>query len=166
MERKTITRWFWVWQFEKEEEWLNEMAMNGWALSGVGFCSYTFTRCEPGEYTVRLEMHKNDEAYIQFMRDSGAEFVGRVFMWIYFRKKSEYGSFDVFPDIDSRVEHLSRIARFMRIVGILNLVVGLMNVGRSAVGAVNLLCATVLMYGLGRIEGKKEQLERERLLHE
>ena len=22
MERKTVTRWFWVWQFEKEEEWL------------------------------------------------------------------------------------------------------------------------------------------------
>ena len=23
-----MTRWFWVWQFEKEEEWLNEMASN------------------------------------------------------------------------------------------------------------------------------------------
>ena len=29
MERKTITKWFWVWQFEKEEEWLNEMSANG-----------------------------------------------------------------------------------------------------------------------------------------
>ena len=57
MERKTITRWFWVWQFEKEEEWLNEMAANGWVLESVGFCKYTFVRCEPGEYTVRTEMH-------------------------------------------------------------------------------------------------------------
>ena len=28
--RKTIRKWFWVWDFEKEEDWLNEMAMNGW----------------------------------------------------------------------------------------------------------------------------------------
>ena len=24
--RKTIRKWFWVWDFEKEEDWLNEMA--------------------------------------------------------------------------------------------------------------------------------------------
>ena len=31
---------------------------------------------------------------------------------------------------------------------------------------VNLICATLLMYALGRIHGKKEALERERMLHE
>ena len=41
MERKTMTRWFWVWQFEKEEEWLNEMAASGWVLESVGSVSYT-----------------------------------------------------------------------------------------------------------------------------
>ena len=54
MERKTVTKWFWVWQFEKEEEWLNEMAANGWVLESVGFCRYTFVRCEPGTYSVRI----------------------------------------------------------------------------------------------------------------
>ena len=34
------------------------------------------------------------------------------------------------------------------------------------IGWVNLLCATVLMYGLGRIHGKKEELEKERMLRE
>jgi hypothetical protein len=29
MERKTITKWFWVWQYEDEEKWLNEMAAGG-----------------------------------------------------------------------------------------------------------------------------------------
>ncbi len=47
MERKTLTRWFWVWQFEKEEDWLYEMAASGWVLESVGFCRYTFVRCEP-----------------------------------------------------------------------------------------------------------------------
>ena len=36
-ERMTVRKWFWVWDFEKEEDWLNEMAMNGWALASVGF---------------------------------------------------------------------------------------------------------------------------------
>ena len=25
-ETKTLHKWFWVWEFEKEERWLNEMA--------------------------------------------------------------------------------------------------------------------------------------------
>ena len=72
-ETKTVYKIFWVWEFEKEERWLNEMAMNGWALKSVGFCRYTFERTEPGAYTVRLEMRGADEGYLDFMRESGAE---------------------------------------------------------------------------------------------
>lgn len=49
-ERKTIHRVFWEWDFEKEERWLNEMAMNGWALEKAYFATYIFAPCEPGEY--------------------------------------------------------------------------------------------------------------------
>ena len=59
---------------KKEEEWLNEMALNGWVLDGVGFCTYHFVRCEPGEYAVRLEMHGRDDAYVDFMEETGAEY--------------------------------------------------------------------------------------------
>lgn len=43
-ETKTLHRNFWVWEFEKEERWLNEMAQEGWALQNAGFCTYTFER--------------------------------------------------------------------------------------------------------------------------
>ena len=166
--RKTIRRWFWVWSFEKEEAWLNEMAMNGWVLDGVGWCTYHFVRCEPGEYSVRLEMHPRDESYVEFMRDTGAEYVGRMMMWIYFRKKTADGPFDLFSDIDSRISHLDRIGKMLTAIGGLNLAVGVMNSLDAArrLGWLNLLCATLLMYALGRIHGKKEALERERELHE
>ena len=36
----------------------------------------------------------------------------------------------------------------------------------ARLGWINLLCATLLMYALGRIHGKKEALEKERALHE
>ena len=166
-ERKTIRKWFWVWDFEKEERWLNEMAMSGWALVSVGWCRYTFEACEPGEYTIRLEMRGADEGYMSFMQETGAEFIGRLFGWIYFRKRSEEGSFDLYSDIDSRISHLSRIGRMLSIIGGANLAIGVLNsVNGSSIGWINILCATVLMYALGRIHGKKEALETDRVLME
>lgn len=50
---KKIHKLFWVWQFDNEENWLNEMAAKGLALVGVGFCRYEFEECTPGEYNVR-----------------------------------------------------------------------------------------------------------------
>ena len=167
-ETKTVYKIFWVWEFEKEERWLNEMAMNGWALKSVGFCRYTFEHTEPGAYTVRLEMRGADEGYLDFMRESGAEYLGRCFQWIYFRKQASLGAFDLFSDIDSRMDHLTRIGTSLRIIGLANLLIGLVNalLSGSGAGAINLLCATLLMYGLGRITGKRDQLEKERELHE
>ena len=60
-ETKTLHKRFWVWEFEKEERWLNQMAQEGWALQNAGFSTYTFERCEPGEYIIRMAM-LNDSA--------------------------------------------------------------------------------------------------------
>ena len=166
-ERMTKYRWIWVWDFEKEERWLNEMAMSGWALVEVGWCRYTFERCEPGEYVIRLEMHPSEPGYREFMEETGAEYISRMFGWVYWRRKAEMGPFDLFSDIDSRIAHLDNIGRMLKIIGFANLVMGCVNTfspGRA--GIVNLLCATLLMYGLGRIHGKTEALEQERTLRE
>ena len=157
MESRTIRKWFWVWEFEKEEAWLNEMAAAGWVLESVGF------------YTVRTEMHSFDEGYVKFMEETGAEYIGRMMMWIYFRKKTEDGVFDLYSDIDSRISHLDRIGRMLAIIGGMNLAVGLFNSlapVNARLGWINLICATLLMYCLGRIHGKREALEKERELHE
>ncbi len=168
-ERITVRKWFWVWEFDKEERWLNEMALQGWLLVDVGLCRYTFEKCEPGAYAVRLEMRGYDEAYIDFMRETGAVFIGRVIQWIYFSKRTDDGPFDLFSDLDSRIGHLERISRTLLLIGLANLLIGSANLllgyaGR--LGVINLVCATLLMYGLGRIEGKKEALREERQLRE
>ena len=169
-ERMTKHKWFWVWDFEKEERWLNEMAVKGWTLVGVGYCTYTFEKTESNEYTVRLEMHPYDEDYISFMEETGAEYIGRVLQWIYFRKRSELGSFDIFSDLDSRLDHLNRIYRMVLTLGLANLTLGIINLSASSansfVAIFNLLVATLLMYGVGRLQGKIEYLENERRLRE
>ena len=165
-QRKTVHKWWFVWDFEKEEQWLNTMAQSGWVLDGVGFCTYHFIPCEPGEYTVRLEMHSPDDAYIRFMQETGAEYLGRMVQWVYFRKKVRYGEFDLFSDLDSRIAHLDRIGKALAAVGGANLLIGLVNTWNTHIGWVNLLCATLLMYALGRIHGKKESQQQKRLLLE
>ena len=165
-QRKTVHKWWFVWDFEKEEQWLNTMAQSGWVLDGVGVCTYHFIPCEPGEYTVRLEMHSPDDDYIRFMQETGAEYMGRMVQWVYFRKKVRYGEFDLFSDLDSRIAHLDRIGKALAAVGGANLLIGLVNTWNTHIGWVNLLCATLLMYALGRIHGKKESQQQKRLLLE
>lgn len=89
-------------------------------------------------------------------------------MWIYFRKKTEDGVFDLYSDIDSKISHLDRICKVLLAIGGANLIIGVVNSLNpgTRLGWINLLCATLLMYGLGRIHGKKEALEKERALHE
>lgn len=162
MAHKVIRKWFWVWEFEKEEQWLNEMAHAGWVLEHTGFARFEFTSCEPEEYIIRLEYHERDEDYTRFIEETGAEQVGRLFNWVYFRKKASEGAFDLLSDLDSRIRHLDKIGKMLSGVSIANLVLGLTN----PLGKINFLCAALLLYAAGRIHGKKEELEKERLLRE
>ena len=113
-------------------------------------------------------MHPCDKDYLSFMEDAGAEYVGRMLQWVYFRKKLTDGPFDLFSDIDSRIRHLERVGNPLLVLGLANLAIGITNSiqANAEYAWINLLCATLLMYGLGRIHGKKEALEKERLLRE
>ena len=169
-ERKTVYKWFWVWDFEKEERWLNEMALAGWALVSVGWCRFTFEASEPGEYTIRLEMHGYDSEYVDFMSQTGAEYIGRVLQWLYFRKRAADGAFDIFSDIDSRIRHIDSIHKLVFVLAMANLIIGVFNFlinneGFNA-GLFNLLVTSMLMYGLGRLREKKESLSKDRMLYE
>ena len=142
------------------------MAAEGWALEHAAFCSYTFVHCEPGEYIIRMEMNA-DRDYRSFVEETGAEYVGGCVNWIYFRRKAELGSFDLFSDIDSRIAHLARIGKSLWLICLANLIIGVVNIiDGQTFSIVNLLCSVLLAYGLGRIHGMKASLEEERALHE
>ena len=168
-ETKTLHKLFWIWEFEKEERWLNEMAQEGWALTYGGFCTYTFEKTEPGEYIIRMEMIDNSPKFQSFMEELGAEAVGKCVNWAYFRRKAELGEFNMFSDIDSRVAHLDKISKMLFLLCMANLVIGITNNFNStnhSISLLNLLCAALLAYGLGRIHGMRDGLKNERALHE
>ncbi len=172
MKRRVIRKWFWVWEFDKEEVWLNEMARRGWILDGVGFCKYTFVESEKGEYAVRLEMLENapssveGQDYIDFVEETGAEYIGNVMKWVYFRQKAVNGEFDLFSDIASRTKHLDKIMRVPAIIGAANLLIGIGNLRFGGLGWINIACAALLGYACWQLHKKKEKLQKDRTLHE
>ena len=175
--RRTIRKWIWVWQFEEEDVWLNGMAADGWVLEEVAFCKYTFRRCAPGEYIVKLQLMENlaDRSYIDFVESTGAEYIGRMAKWIYFRKPAAEGPFELFSDIDSRVRQLDKILAMLTVVGAMALLAGVGNlyigvkIGSWPNVAMGLLCvaeAGLPGYCIHRIRQKRSRLTAERALHE
>jgi len=178
--RKTVRKWFWVWEFDREEQWLNEMAAKGLVLVSVGFCRYDFEECVPGEYQVRLELlenhlnHAESQQYIRFIEETGAEQVGNYFRWIYFRKKTADGSFDLYSDNASRIRHLKRIIVLILPISLANIAIGISNVGNAVatgiwiakVGYLNLVIGVLGCVGAWKLVKKRKRLEQEMQIFE
>lgn len=168
--RKTVRKWFWVWEFDKEERWLNEMAAQGLALVSVGFCRYDFEECAPGAYQVRLELlenqpsHAESQKYIGFIEETGAEQVGRFMRWVYFRKKTADGPFDLYSDLESRIKHLKRIIALILPVSLANLCIGLGN--SWSVSLINLALGILGCFGAWKLTQKRKRLEAEAQIFE
>ena len=178
--RRTIRKFFFVWDFDKEEKWLNEMAAKGLALVSVGFCKYEFEDCVPGEYKICMQLlekmpsHPESQKYITFMDETGAEHVGSFTRWVFFRKKAAEGDFQLFSDNASRVKHLTTILSFVALVVILNLFIGIENLFVVAVtgfpgnylGLLNLAIGLVGLPGVIKLYKKRNRIKKESQLFE
>ena len=179
--RQVIRKWFWAWEFDKEEQWLNNMAARGKALISARYITYEFEDSQPGEYAVRLEMLENSptgpegQQYIEFVESTGAEFVGRVMKWVYFRKKTADGPFEIHGDNATRIRHLTGIIRLLKPLMAVNVGCGVYNlcIGIAWSSPVNVICAcasaavSVLLFrGMVKLNDKKKQLEKEAQLFE
>ncbi len=177
--KRTIRKWFWMWEFDKEEQWLNKMSAKGLQLCDVGYCRYVFEDGTPGEYIHRLELldklpsNAESAQYIRFVEDTGAEHVGSLFRWVYFRKKADENGFDLYSDIDSRIKHLIGMLWLTGILCAANLLNGAAQLNSWRLGYSSLiiviLCLSVAGlcgYGFLRLFLKTRSLKKERMLHE
>lgn len=179
--KKTVHKWFWVWQFGKEEQWLREMAAKGLTLDSVGFCRYDFIETEPGAYNFQMELlehapnHPESEQYIRFLEETGAEYVGSMMRWVYFRKKTELGPFTLYSDCASRVKHLGRILWMLVPVTFYDLWVGFYNLSLYLANrmTVSLVCACICLlaaalmgYAVFRLYRMQKQVKEDAKLYE
>lgn len=180
--RKIMYKWFSAWNFDKEERWLNEMAAQGLSLVSVGFCRYTFEECPPDEYTIRLELLENlptnaqSEQYIRFIEDSGAEYIGGIMRWVYFRKKKSLGAFDLYSDYEYRIRHLNRILALLGVFEGLSVMYTALYLPKALeggaraieifIGVFYAVFLVFLTYGMLRLLFKRRKLRQEHILYE
>lgn len=114
---KTVRKKFFIWQYEKEEKWLNEMSAQGWQLVRARLLNYKFKKGNPGEYEYKLELldkdtkNKESRAYMDFLQETNVELVGEVSSWIYLRKKKSEGGFSDDNPLVTRVTHAVKIGQ-------------------------------------------------------
>lgn len=181
--KKIIRKRFWAWDFDKEEQWLNNMAKEGWVLAEVGFCKFVFEQCEKGEYTIRLNYLKSspktqeNKEYIAFIEETGAEQVGTINNWVYFRKKVKEGEFEIFSDTSSRYNHLKKIFILLFTIGFINVFPAISNLYLfftqssrvwyiNSFGFINFIFAVFLFSGCNKIYKKMRELIKNKGIYE
>lgn len=180
--RQTLRKFFWAWDFDKEEQWLNGLAAKGLHLAAIGWPKYIFDEGVPGAYQIRLELldnwptHPESQQYIRFVEETGAEYLGSVLRWAYFRKAAGEEGFDLFSDRDTRIKHLNRLMVMLGVPFVVSLMFVAYNMRLYFSGSgvlANLIAAIVLAvlallvgYGVLRTWLKRRKLKKDRLLYE
>jgi len=129
------------WDYEKEEQWLNEMSAKGMAFTDYSWCRYVFTDAPNSQYIYRIELlenlptHPESIAYLRFLEENGVEYVASYMRWVYLRKPASEGPFDLYTDIDSKIKHYKRINYFWTFFMIMEFVAAF---GNIAIGITNL----------------------------
>lgn len=111
-----MIRWKFTFDKDNEQDWLNDYARQGWAMTSFFAGVVTFTPCQPGEYVYQIDllpgkglMADNYEDYVAFMREMNVEVLQRWGRWVYLRKRTEEGAFEVYTDTASKLAQYKRI---------------------------------------------------------
>lgn len=178
--KKLVHKSFPVWNFDAEEKWLNKMADEGWALTSVGWRKYEFEACQPGKYIFRSEYiadsmkHPESDQYVEFIEDAGAEMVCSRMRWVYFRKKTADGAFELYSDNKSKIRYIDRLMLTITPFTLLCIyyaiydMVQLYTTGLWAyvIGLVPMAAAIICARGLVILLKKKRRLKKESRVYE
>jgi len=111
--RITQFKWFWGWQDEKQEAWLEEMSRNGLHLVDIkAFGRYVFEMDATKRYIYRMDYDrtsKSDSEYFNLIKEAGWERVIQVLGWQYWRLDASEGkSAEIFTDNNSKIKKYQR----------------------------------------------------------
>ena len=118
---KTIRKMFFAWQFDKEKEFLQDMALKGFKLEKVSFRKYTFSEIEPKELTYQMDFRivskKKEADYLSLFNDW--EYITKYASWYYFVYKGveDKESVSIYNDISSQKHMFGNLLAFISIVG-------------------------------------------------
>ena len=118
MENKRQFRYFTIFEYEKEQEYLHQMHLCGWRFVKVtGLGVYHFEKCTPEDVVYQLDYNQeglaHKEEYIKMYSDCGWEYIQDYFGYSYFKKPvSATGvAEEIFCDEESRLAMMQRVLK-------------------------------------------------------
>ena len=187
--RRVIHKIFWVWQLEKEQAWINEMASHGYSLEHAGRLTFEFEETEADLYTYKTLFLKGwadseeNRKYLKFLEEMGIKVVCSInnpsTTRIYTRAlTADYpDGIDLFSDIDSKINGMKVMSGYMIFVMAFTLFAALLNlwcaVGRGFFSPINFICSismfvlfTLATIATVRLFVSMGKLKKERAIHE
>lgn len=123
---------------DAETNWLNEMSEKGWALKSFFAGFYTFEKCEEGRYAYQIDcgekLFKVSDEYREFMKEAGIEIVQTWGWWVILRKPASEGEFELYTDVESSIEHYSKIRRMFKIATVIEIICLWMEIMAATIG--------------------------------
>jgi len=116
MQTKKEFRFFTIFQYEQEQEYLRRRHQQGWKfvkVTGVGV--YHFEKCVPEDVVYQLDYNedarKNRTEYLAVFRDCGWEYLQDYAGYSYFRKPASemQGEERIFSDEESKLGMMHRV---------------------------------------------------------
>lgn len=182
MSLKTITKPLFIWDWDEEERWLNEMSAQGWHFVKYSFpFRYTFEQGKPGAYQYQLQAMehgfatKETQEYLAFLRDMNIELIDSYLFWAYFRKPNDGQPFKLFSDVESKMKHMRRfslipaLCTILLAVNIIFFAPTLLSYGGFWGGflvALEAILLLLMVYGVVRMHVKYVELSKQKQLHE
>ncbi|MCM3629627.1 DUF2812 domain-containing protein [Paenibacillus glycanilyticus] len=124
-----------AWNYEKGEQWLNELSGQGLHFKKGGLISNSFVRDESVRYTYRMDYQMGKEGeklqeYLDLYQDAGWEYVSSFGLtWHYFRKEWQPGEEpQLYTDRESLVMLYKRLQQVFSIMMVVNLILMFVNI--------------------------------------
>lgn len=118
METKKQFKWFTIFEYEKEQDYLQDMHKSGWKFVRVtGLGMYHFEKYTPQDMVYHLDYNKEGRAhkdeYLKMFDDCGWEYIQDHAEYSYFRKAASEGdeSGKIFCDEESRRQMMEQVLK-------------------------------------------------------
>lgn len=114
-----MVKFKWTYDNDKEIVWLNKLAEDGWAMTGMFLGFYSFEKAEKGKYKYQIDVSDSifhvSKNYREFMQDMDIEVVDVWGPWVFLRKEVGDAEFELYTDVESRIKHYMKIRNIFKI---------------------------------------------------
>lgn len=112
--------------FDKEQEWLNQMSAEGKAFISYHGGTYIFVKDEPSAWSYAIEIlgqdKKKSEEYLSFLEDAGIETVATYAGRAYLRKRNDGTPLELHSDLESRLDQAKKAGAIWSVIPLTQLI--------------------------------------------